>query len=253
MRSLLSFVFFGSQILNVASLDPASKGNTALLTTNTEVSISPKLHKRKETAIRQSNISEIPPSSRSQKQIDQANLWHQLNFHVLRVLPVRLAPSLSYMNHSGPELLAFVSSKTFSQLQSHKSDLEFSMFVPTEFKRLQPPSSVDVSPSFTHTDVARKEDHGQINDKADLYIGIEDGIITGHIVFPAPPKEVEDWDLVRYLTLMDRDLFLNDSCTESLFLQIVRPSNWHLHKKKTLPPRGFLLTVVYLIIMLAIL
>jgi len=200
----VSSFLFSKLIPSLASLDPASKGNAALLTTNTEVSIAPKLHKRKETTFTEQSIS-----SESQSQLARKS-----NIDVLRVLPARLASFIGHTNHSGPELLAFVSSKTLSLLQSHSSDLDSSTFLPASFKRLQPPvnpssSASDPSPNeFLHTT--------KISDVADLYIGVVEGIMDNHIVFFAQPNVVEEWDLVRYQTLIDRNLVLKTHSSQSL-------------------------------------
>ena len=126
----------------------------------------------------------------------------------LRVLPARLSPPLP--EYAGPELLAFVSPETLSRLQI-ENGLDGSTFLRVVHRKLPSPPDPSSSSKSDRTDppieqvVPRvlhpRERVDQTQDTTsteDVYLGVVDNIMTSHIVFPVPPKGLEDWDIVRY-------------------------------------------------------
>lgn len=173
-----------------ASLDSGSKGDVLILTTNTEVTVVPKLHRRRENDPKHLNERQGEPSASSS---------------VLRVLPARLSPPLP--EYHGPELLAFISPGTFSRLQID-AGMEGSTFLRVIHRRLPPPldpshsgpDDSEASVEQTTTRVLHAGGREQIQDTIsaeDVYLGVADDIVASHIVFPVLPKGVEDWDIIR--------------------------------------------------------
>ena len=188
-----------------------------ILTTNTEVAVAPKLHKRGDTATKHSDELSLP------SEIEAENSKGTLPSHkscVLRVLPARLSPSLP--GYAGPDLLAFVSPETLSHLQIEDVNLGSSTFLRVVQRRLLPPPD----PSSSNSDrpdpsieqpaprVLHAGGRDQVNQTQDtkstegVYLGITNGIVTSHIVFPVLPKGVEDWDIVRYLRQIELPIYL---------------------------------------------
>ncbi|KAF5386195.1 hypothetical protein D9615_002287 [Tricholomella constricta] len=197
--------------LRVVSVDPSSKGNALLLTTNTEVSIAPKLHRSE----RRSEISgsktkstaqDVPAATSSGGKHSQ-----KLASQVLRALPHRISHG-ALPEYSGSELVAYVSLSTFAQLHvagNTKEENNPILCFKSTFKRLLPPpdpsssSSGPSPPPAPHTRIikpgaADKEPPSDTgNSAADvIFVGPLNGLPEGHIVFPAAPGNVEDWDLL---------------------------------------------------------
>ncbi|KAG5645414.1 hypothetical protein DXG03_006238 [Asterophora parasitica] len=195
--------------LRVVSLDPTSKGHALLLTTNTEVSIAPKLHR----SDRRADTS--GPKSKSATQDAPATTPERKpqksNSQVLRVLPHRVSP-VAPLEYSGSELVAYVSPSTFKQIHVSRHPTEKAISIrcyESTYKRLSPPpdpSSSASGPSpppapatrIIKPGAADKEPSNDAeNTSADvIFVGALHGLPEGHIVFPAVPRNVEDWDLL---------------------------------------------------------
>ncbi|RDB24902.1 Peroxisome biosynthesis protein PAS1 [Hypsizygus marmoreus] len=191
--------------LRVLNVDPQSKGNALLLTTNTEVSIAPKPHSRKES-------TNIPSSSKTANTINSLPVSTKPKHRpvVLRVLPQRILGT-HFPSHAGPELVAYVSPSTFAELhQANKpsGDNNGIACLKSTLKRLPPPIDPSSPPSTSapeSTPMTRiikagatdkeKESNGA-NSTDHVFVGYLAGIPESHVVFPAAPREVEEWDIV---------------------------------------------------------
>ncbi|TFK23693.1 peroxisome biogenesis factor 1 [Coprinopsis marcescibilis] len=186
--------------LTVTGLDPKSKGNALLLTTNTEVSIAPKMHKRKPMAANDKPSSQeeakksTGPCSASEKEARSV---------ILRVVPSSIFPTIRFPNVTGSEILGVVASDTLEQanLQPGLSG----QFFEVQFKRLSPP----VDPSSSKSSDPEPQQRsislggGKLADvrspapRTELYVGHHTELPSQHIVFSVLPEGVEEWDLVR--------------------------------------------------------
>jgi peroxin-1 len=107
-------------------------------------------------------------------------------------------------------LLAFVSPGTLSSLQIENAGLDDSTFLRVAHRRLPPPLDPSSSSGSGRSDppveqpVPRvlhpggREQTQESIPIEDVCLGVANGIMTSHIVFPILPKGVEDWDIVRY-------------------------------------------------------
>ncbi|KAF8971068.1 P-loop containing nucleoside triphosphate hydrolase protein [Flammula alnicola] len=203
--------------LRVTSLDPSSKGHALLLTTNTEVSIAPKLHRNRETPLSKPSVNgnatqNAKPTVNGITKAPEPLPTQKATSEILRVIPSRLVSSLRHPEYSGSELLVFISPRTLAQLQdldlpSHETR---TWFRHATFKKLpspNDPSSSSSSPPPAPEPSARVLNPGVREDAdlvgvapshpGDIYIGTSEGIPTGHIVYSALPKGLEEWDLVK--------------------------------------------------------
>jgi peroxin-1 len=167
-------------------LDPESKTNVLLLTTNTEVSIAPNLRRDgRETAAKDVNDQKEKP---------------QRPKMVLRVVPPYSFPAVSSSELSG--LSCFVSPSTLAGLlgNEHSSETHF-----VTIRRLEPPvdpTSSNPQPTEQGTNSSGQEDSSR---KLNSSSGITAKILAMneappcHIVFRDSIEAIEDWDLVRYL------------------------------------------------------
>ncbi|PPQ98400.1 hypothetical protein CVT24_004079 [Panaeolus cyanescens] len=202
--------------LRVTSVDPPAKNNALLLTTNTEVSIAPKLHKAnkgKETS--QSSVKQAngtAKSSSASKEDSEVPSTSTGISRILRVLSTRHFPTWTYSNYDGTELLAAVSATTLAGLMAtehHSLDVAKPTFYPAQFHRLSPPldpSSSSTKPTSTSEPTNRVLNPGSSKESDptpsqpaatnEIYVGLLDDIPNNHIVFSALPEGIEDWDLV---------------------------------------------------------
>ncbi|KAF8070403.1 P-loop containing nucleoside triphosphate hydrolase protein [Lyophyllum atratum] len=197
--------------LRVVSLDPPSKGNALLLTTNTEVSIAPKPHRteRRSEPNGLKNKAAVQDVSDTTGTEEKPSL--KRNSQVLRVLPHKIS-RVALPEYSGPKFVAYVSPSTFTQLHVSRNVVEKSTSIScfkSTLKRLSPPPDPSSSSSVTPTPppVTRiikpgatdrnqpSNDNGHSGDEF-IFIGSLSGLPESHIVFPAAPGSVEDWDLL---------------------------------------------------------
>ena len=193
-----------------AGLDP-SKGNALLLTTNTEVSIAPKLHRSREASSAKPSVNghaAVSPSPAINGNAAAAapTPTTKTTSEILRVIPSRLVSGSTYPDYSGLELLAFVSPRTLDQLEPLPANRTTSWFHHAAFKKLAAPHD----PSAPSTDAPAPEPTTRVLNAAareepvpvksipgDIYIGTSKEIPVGHIVFSALPDGAAEWDLVR--------------------------------------------------------
>ena len=200
-----------------ASLDPP-KGNALLLTTNTEVSIAPKLHRNRDTPLSKRNVNgkvetALPPVVDDVSKPSSNSLTAATVSVILRVLPSRLVPSPDFPEHNGVALLAFVHPKTLAQLgfESSRVDPAIVLFSQGTYKMLtsppNPSSSSAKSPPLAEPPVrvlnsatpGDATSSGVSTGPGELFIGTSDNIPVGHVAFIAMPEGLEEWDLVRYI------------------------------------------------------
>lgn len=205
----------------IASLDPP-KGNALLLTTNTEVSIAPKLHRKKDIPSSKplvngnSAVSTKPAvNGGPKKESSVPNVASE----TLRVLPARLAQAVNHPEHNGSELLVLVSPKILSKLLPPKFDHTSNTFYQGAFTQLTPPSDPSssttpappVEPSVKVLNAGGREDSGEKVQKTSqdggIFVGASESVPYGHIVFSALPDGLNEWDLLKYVFTMWSNLY----------------------------------------------
>ncbi|KAJ7209658.1 P-loop containing nucleoside triphosphate hydrolase protein, partial [Mycena pura] len=191
--------------LRVVAIQPETKGNALLLTTNTEVSIAPKLHTKKQahSVDKAPSLNGNTPSTTAPGDVSTVNT--PVAPQVLRVIHPHLL-GFPFPEYSGPEVLAHVSPATFSLLHP-TSSVEDAVYHRTLLKCL--PSPTDPSAPSTATNApsptprvlkAGGTDAGLANsgDVEELYVRGVEGIPASHVSF-FTLQGIEEWDLVRYL------------------------------------------------------
>ena len=200
-------------LIHLVNLGSQSNKVVLLLTANTEVIIAPKPHQAQGPAPSPmfsnsglttiQTIGTLPPK---EPNISEVAVWQ--NTQIVRVLPWRILRT-PYCEYTGPELTAYVSPYTFSQLRpSHKfvRNTATACFQ-TNFKRLSPPihSSTTSLPNSPILHISKPEavdkvdrvDGQQTSASRSMFVGWADGIPEKHIVFPALPDSIEEWDLIQ--------------------------------------------------------
>lgn len=183
--------------LTVASLDPTNKGKALLLTTNTEVSIAPKLHSRQQ-------LKPEKPSTKSTTDDPKGKIQSpppSVQPHCLRVIPSSIL-TRPFAVYTGSELLGFVSPATFAKLTRSSNSVENDTHVKAHAKRLPPPTD----PSFSATSNATPDPVPRVLKPGEkksitvepgtIYLGQSEGVPNGHIVLPTTVDDIEEWDLV---------------------------------------------------------
>ncbi|KAF7298025.1 putative peroxisomal biogenesis AAA ATPase pex1 [Mycena chlorophos] len=189
--------------LRVVSLVPESKGNALLLTTNTEVSISPKLHGKKASTSASApkpvnGIAHPTPTPAPEPK-------PPISTERLRVIRPELA-NLPFSEHSGPELLALVPPKTFALLYPDIDATE-DAYHRVLIKRLSPPTDPLANTSSSSSSApapapkvlkagGSSEPAIPDEDPAEMFVKGAEGVPDGHIVLP-PVKGIDEWDLIR--------------------------------------------------------
>nr|GAT57894.1 likely peroxisomal biogenesis AAA ATPase pex1 [Mycena chlorophos] len=188
--------------LRVVSLVPESKGNALLLTTNTEVSISPKLHGKKASTSAPApkpvnGIAHPTPTPASDPK-------PPISTGRLRVIRPELA-NLPFSEYSGPELLALVPPETFTLLHPDVDATE-DTYHRVLVKRLSPPTDPVANTSSSSGAPApapkvlkaggSSEPAISDEDPAEIFVKGAEGVPDGHIVLP-PVKGIDEWDLIR--------------------------------------------------------
>lgn len=202
--------------LRVTSLNPSSKGDALLLTTNTEVSIAPKLSRNKQASSKQVFNGTSATSAANSSAAGAKSESPQLPSQILRVLPLRVAPPVQFPKSSGSESFAFVSPHTFSRLYPSRGDDQSLQFLKTNLKCLTRPTdpSHPTLPSSPSPDLATRLPNSggsetglnEINKAGvinDVYTGIMKQLPANHILFLNLPAGVEEWDLLRSSAIQD--------------------------------------------------
>jgi peroxin-1 len=196
-------------------LGPQTKGNALLLTTNTEVSIAPKLHQKKDAVAAprskpsaQQRGEQQAPSSSSQAKPSEAPIQTGGVPQTLRVLPARFFDGVEFPDISGPEILSYVSVQTFQKRIT--LDPQSDKFHRCQLRPLSPPVDPsspssgppppDTNPRNLNLGSGEKADETKQSPSQstrDIFAGVHSDIPPLHIVFSALPEGVEEWDLVR--------------------------------------------------------
>jgi peroxin-1 len=187
-----------------ANLYPETPDNTLLLTTNTEVSIAPKPHRPQQTGTGTAygGPGKALPPKEVQKPSENDKGATSTQSRVLRVLPRRLVHTV-LPEYQGIELLAYVAVPVFRELYgTSRPDNTAQSFtcIKSTIKRLVPPidptsqSSVQTNGSEPRGDKSAADHDG--GRATYIFVGALDDLPPGHIVFPAAPEGVEEWDNV---------------------------------------------------------
>ncbi|KAF6760183.1 peroxisome biogenesis factor 1 [Ephemerocybe angulata] len=195
--------------LIVTGIDPA-KGNALLLTTNTEVSIAPKLHKStallsgKDASNSKQRLNKPVPTGST---VSERQAPNNSSSKTLRVLPARLVSTVAFPEPSGTEFLSFIAPNTFGDQPPATTGTKIK-FRRGQLRRLSPPSDPssseaapqDTSPKSLNLGSSagdKAEDKSGSTGGKDILIALHEDIPPHHIILSALPEGVEEWDLVR--------------------------------------------------------
>lgn len=165
-----------------------------LLTTNTEVSIAPKLHKPP---------VEKPTTSATTSKQDPSTTA------VFRVLPASFYPEIEFPDAQDSDILAYISFDSFQNDVLSTEDRK-SKFIAMQLKSLTPPvdplasSSKQAEPEVQPRSISLAGGKPNGNEGSDpepssgVYFAHNSDLPVNHIIFSVLPETVEDWDLVRY-------------------------------------------------------
>ncbi|KAF7362140.1 putative peroxisomal biogenesis AAA ATPase pex1 [Mycena venus] len=191
--------------LRVVSIQPESKGNALLLTTNTEVSIAPKLHSKKSARRPVNGVPQAQTgasSSTATAPSDASVARPPVSPHDLRVLPPHLL-GLPFPEPTGSEIVAYVSPATFSLLHFAAAP-DDAVYHKTLLKRLPPPADPSAPPPSAAPPMTRVLNAGAGadagptigGDVGELYVRGVEGVPENHVALISVGG-IEDWDLVR--------------------------------------------------------
>lgn len=225
VRLLGSFHTFYVLSSKTVSVDPSAKGTAALLTTNTEVSIAPKLHKQADGGARSQVSKDTKTSATSSQPSSAPSKTIQGSSRITRVLPKRLLPqdAISKIDSYPSDLrAAYVSWTTFVRLQTRRppnslvpdpsSDDNGTLYA-YMVKRLQPPVDPSSNPSTSSaapspppstvltaggSQEKDKTSPEQARRESEVYISWLNEIPDDHIVFRNLAEDIKEWDLIRF-------------------------------------------------------
>ncbi|KAF8127717.1 P-loop containing nucleoside triphosphate hydrolase protein [Boletus edulis] len=211
--------------LLVVSLAPSTKGNTALLTTDSEVSIAPKIHAR------QKAVGGVPSSTHQDSTAKEDPAKPSMPATVLRVLPTRLIerfspPSACYTRQ---EILAYIHPHTFSNLAKSrylmKEDMK-DVFLKFSYRSLEPPQDPLEKPRNENANAETQEPVPQVlhpggkgghpsadqtssNASAEnfLLVGWSDKVLESHVYFPYGLEDVGNWHWIHVTPTGERKIF----------------------------------------------
>ncbi|KAJ8696655.1 Peroxisome biosynthesis protein pex1 [Pleurotus ostreatus] len=220
--------------LRVVSVDPSTKGTAVLLTTNTEVSIAPKLHKQIDGTARAQVSKDIKTSATPSQPSSAPSKTPQGSSRITRVLPKRLLPhdAISKIDsYSGDLRTAYISWVTFVRLRTGRppnslvpdpsSDDNSTLYAHT-VKRLQPPVDPSSNPSTSSaapspplptvltaggSQEKAKTSHDQAKQEPEVYISWLSEVPDDHIVFRNLEDDNEEWDLIRIIEVSNAKTF----------------------------------------------
>ncbi|KAF5388776.1 hypothetical protein D9757_005613 [Collybiopsis confluens] len=212
--------------LKIVSLDSQPKSNALLLGTDTEVSISPKLHRRVQEKVSAPANRDVVPTHPPKPQ--PSHVYSQ----ILRVLPASI--SSAPISQNGLEVVGYVSFSTLARLlpPQHAPGRQ-STSLKVSFKRLEPPvdptsdsnaqavASETTAKFLNPSDKAQKQptDGAELSDS--IYVCSKEGMVQGHILLPNLPGGVEHWDLIRVVSDIPFKTIASDNdSTETLMPQL---------------------------------
>ncbi|KAJ7647537.1 P-loop containing nucleoside triphosphate hydrolase protein [Roridomyces roridus] len=186
--------------LKVVSINPDAKAGALLLTTDTEVSIAPKLHTKAPVNGKPNGPSkaDVPPVAKETSAPSAATPQQDV-----RVIAPHLL-QLAFPNHTGPEVLAYLSPATFLLLHPDTS-ADDTVYHRTVLKRLSPPVDPSAPPSAIPPPAlprilkpgSTNEDAESFDGPTEVYVRAVVGVPVNHIVLFPVPGMAEEWDLVR--------------------------------------------------------
>lgn len=197
------------------SLAPSTKGNAALLTTDSEVSIAPKTHARRKAA------GGVPSSTFQDGAVKKDPAKPSLPATVLRVLPTRLIERFppSSARYNRPEILAYIHPYTFSHLAQSRYPMKEDMkdvFLKFSYQLLEPPQNPLDPPRNANASAETQEPVAQVlhpggkseHPTADqtssnvpaensLLVGWSDKVLESHLYFPYGLEGVGNWHWIQ--------------------------------------------------------
>jgi peroxin-1 len=203
------------------SLEPQSKGNALLLTTNTEVSIAPELRSTSGPGSSAVISTDTASTSTTNGTTTIQTPISKLPPKILRVIPARVLPPLtpSPASYTRSETLTYVSKRTYSQLTNTypipEEDESNRQFYKASFRRLKPPvDPADTSGANKSTipsppaprvlnaggstgNESKPVDAAAPKKVHELFVGWTEGVPESHIVFPSMIEGVDELDLIR--------------------------------------------------------
>ncbi|KAF9460743.1 P-loop containing nucleoside triphosphate hydrolase protein [Collybia nuda] len=222
--------------LKIVSLEPQSNGNVLLLTTNTEVSVAPKLRRPQKTNSETQSGKDITSSTKyTNENNTKTSSAVSNNARILRALPQRfILPPIP--EDQGNYIVAYVSPSTFSCLfPPHESPEDPNQkFFKATYSRLFPPvDPLSSSPNPAHPPAPRTLNPGthekaQNEDEHTLkgvLIGRLERVPDSHVVFPQAPDGMEDWDLLRLTPTADNTP-IHVKTSDTLVARIVDPNEF---------------------------
>ncbi|KAI9457841.1 P-loop containing nucleoside triphosphate hydrolase protein [Boletus coccyginus] len=210
--------------LLVVSLAPSTKGNAALLATDSEVSIAPKTHAHPKAV-------GGTPSTSQDGAVKKDPAGPSLPATVLRVLPTRLierfSPSSARYNRS--ETLAYIHPYTFSNLAQSRHPMKEDMkdiFLKFSYRLLDPPQNPLEPPRNANANAETQEPVAQVlhpggkrehpgtdqtssNVSAEkfLSVGWSDKVLESHVYFPYGLEGIGDWHWIHVVPTGERKPF----------------------------------------------
>ncbi|KAF7375905.1 putative peroxisomal biogenesis AAA ATPase pex1 [Mycena sanguinolenta] len=228
--------------LKVVSIQPESKGTALLLSTNTEVSIAPKLHARKQQP---PQVNGAPKATAPAITPNDAFSVPQppVSTRILRVLPPHLL-AIPFPEHTGAQVLAYVSPATFTSLFHFTSaDTDGAVYHKTFLERLSPPADPSAPPTAPPSPpvtrvlqpgagagAADVGPTGAEEEELSLYVRPVDEVPENHVSFGSSAG-IEEWDLVRLSRPSDKAHIRVEPSTSESKAQMHSPSS---------PPTTFL-------------
>ncbi|KAH7922507.1 AAA-domain-containing protein [Leucogyrophana mollusca] len=224
--------------LKVVSLDPQSKSNALLLTTDTEVSIAPKTRQKGNPRSSQSVSATTPNSVSSPTKDLEATPVTKNNYppHILRVLPSRILPSRLHASPTKTETIVYVAPHTLSLLTGSSYPLPPGFkdeFFRASYRYLIPPANPTEASKPTApepeaeprvlTPGVKGAEKNEVKDM--FWIGTSCLVLESHVVFTKEVPGVGDWDLIR-------------AQLEPLVLRSNPPTDTKTSVKEDAPPEG---------------
>ncbi|KAI6030533.1 hypothetical protein F5J12DRAFT_801135 [Pisolithus orientalis] len=197
--------------LKVVSVQPCTKSDAALLTTNTEVSIAPKTHQRGKAVARQ-----VPTQDESKQP--------KLPETVLRILPSRLLEDISPPDQEYTETapLAYIHPFTFSILAGTKwpsEDQHENEFVKLSYRYMPPPSNpLDAPQGGANAELPERSADDMLDNKPVVFPE-DQFLFVATAFFPNGLQGIGDWHWIQ-----ENDTVSCTSCSRPLSIDFIRPS-----------------------------
>lgn len=197
------------------SLAPSTKGNAALLTTDSEVNIAPKMHAP------QKAIGGAPSSTSQDSTAKKDSAKASLPATVLRILPTRLIDQFSPSSacYNRPEILGYIHPYIFSNLAQSRYPMredKKDVFLKFSYRLLDPPQNPldpprnDNANAKTQEPVAQvlhpggkgeppaaEKSSSNVSTENFMLVGWSDKVLESHVYFPYGLEGVSDWHWIQ--------------------------------------------------------